>query len=173
MTHTAITDKLKTLHKSDIFFGPQGFALATTAQALVQAQQGFSCYPDGSPLPSSEAGNWQDNWLVIATDTELGDPYFVDTTDEQQAVYTAILTDDGWQKQLVSNSLNSFVACLQLLAKTSNQEQATIFPDENTLADKNQLTTLMKKLIKLSSGESFWRLFFECYYDWLEDLDDE
>jgi len=168
-----ILKKLSILTKNEIFFGPQGFALATTKQALEKVQHGFNTYPNGSSIPSADVGNWQSNWLVIATDTELGDPYFVDTESEKHAVYTAMLSEDGWQVEQVATSLNSFINCMKALAESNKQINATIIPDENTLFDTERLTVLKNKLIKLSSCENFWTLFFECYFDWLEDLDDE
>lgn len=168
-----ILQKLSSLNKDKVFFGPQGFALAKTKQALENAQHGFSTYPNGNFMPSLDTGSWQSNWLVIATDTELGDPYFVDTENEKQAVYTAMLSADGWQAEQVSTSLNSFIICMKVLAESNTQVNAAIIPNENTLFDTEQLTILKDKLIKLSSCENFWTLFFNCYYDWLEDLDDE
>jgi len=165
--------KLSALNKSTIFFGPQGFALAITEQALKQAQHGFSRKPDSSTLPSNEAGNWQSNWLVIATDTELGDPYFVDTSTEKLIVYTAMLTDNGWQKEQVANSLVSFINCLKILDESNNQTNATIIPDETSITDVKRLLSLKTQLITFSDCESFWTLFFECYHDWLLDLDEE
>jgi hypothetical protein len=160
------------LNKQTIYFGPQGFALATTENELKKAQQGFSTYPDGSNLPSSEAGNWQSTWLVIATDTELGDPYFVDINNEKLPVYTAMLTNNVWQAEPVATSLNKFINCLKLLANNGQQSEPQFIPDENTITAQKKLTTLKEQLIKYSDCENFWLLFFECYLDWLTDIDE-
>ncbi len=172
MTPTQLLNSLNTLGKSKIFFGPQGFEIALTEAALMNAQHGFSMKPDNTPLPSEEAANWQSNWIVIATDTELGDPYFIDVLQEKSPIYTAMITDNGWQAEVVAASLMQFIQCLQLLDTTSQQQQAQFIPENSTITDKRQLAQLKNKLIKLAENEKFWTLFFDCYLDWLEDLDE-
>ena len=173
MTPIQLLTSLNTLGTDKVFFGPQGFELALTESALMCAQHGFSLKPDNTPLPSEEAANWQGNWIVFATDTELGDPYFVDVEQEKSPVYTAMITDDGWQAEIVASSLQQFLQCLQLLNKTSPQQAAQFIPEQSTITDKAQLTQLKNKLIKLADHENFWTMFFDCYLDWLEDLEDE
>jgi len=162
---------LSSLDKKALYFGPQGFELANTETSLMHAQHGFSLKPDNTPLASEEAANWQGNWLVIATDTELGDPYFIDVEQAHLPVYTAMITDNNWQAQPVANSLANFMQCLQCLANASKQTQAQFIPEETTISDQRTLTSLKSKLIKLSKCEHFWSLFFDCYADWLSDVD--
>jgi len=173
MTPTQLLNSLKTLGQAKVFFGPQGFELALTETDLRNAQHGFSMKPDNTPLPSEEAANWQGNWVVIASDTELGDPYFIDVEQPKSPVFTAMITDNGWQAEPVAGSLSQFIQCLQLLNTASHQHDVQFIPEDSTLTDKSQLTLLKNKLIKLSGNKNFWTLFFDCYLDWLEELDEE
>lgn len=177
MTNTldkkSLFTQLKSLHKNTVFFGPQGFNLATTDSKLNKAQQGFSTYPNGNYLPSEQAGLWQKNWLVIATDTELGDPYFIDTSNKNSAVYTAMLNEDNiWQQQQVAHSLASFIDCLKLLNNHAQQSEAQFIVEKKTITDNEQLNSIKNVLIEISASKNFWTLFFECYQDWLTDIDE-
>jgi len=163
---------LSTVKNKETYFGPQGFIIATTENELDAAQHGFGLHPNGTDLSGSNGGDWQSSWLVIARDTELGDPYFVDIDDDHFPVYTAVHVEGIWQQELVASSLKGFLACLTLLFDNGRQERAQFVPDNTTIEDKNQLIQLSNSLVKTSGSESFWLMFFECYLDWLED-DDE
>lgn len=154
-----------------VYFGPQGFIVAANEQDFDSFQQGFGVHSDGSDLCGLKAGDWQRSWLVIAIDTELGDPYFVDCSDKNLPVYTALCCEGLWQKELVATSLHGFLQCLELLFEQGQQKNAQFVPDETTLTDIILLAQLKDNLVKSSQSESFWALFFECYFDWLNDDD--
>jgi len=154
-----------------VYFGPQGFVLASTEDELATYQQGFAVHPDGTILSGVNAGDWQRSWQVIAIDTELGDPYFVDTSNKLLPVYTAVQANGLWQAEPIASSLDGFLECLALLYKYGKQENALFVPDETTIADKIILKQLNDSLVKTSGFTDFWTLFFECYLDWLEDDD--
>jgi len=171
MNQSQLLALLSQTEKKAVYFGPQGFVLASSENELETYQQGFGVHSDGTILSSNKAGDWQQSWLVFAIDTELGDPYFVDRNDQQLPVYTAIQIEGLWQSELVASSLNGFMECLALLFKYGNQQNALFVPDETTLADKIVLGRLSDSLIKTSGCTDFWVLFFECYFDWLQDDD--
>ena len=162
---------LSQVKNKETYFGPQGFVIATTESGLETAQHGYGVHPNGSNLTGSNAGDWKNSWIVFARDTELGDPYFVDTNDEQLPVYTAIQVEGLWQAEPVASSLDGFLVCLTLLSKHGEQEIAQFVPDETTIVDKIALEQLNARLAKASGCPDFWALFFECYFDWLEDDD--
>lgn len=171
MKTSKLFDILSRVKNKEAFFGPQGFVIVTTESEIKTAQHGFGAHPDGSDLTGSNAGDWKSSWIVFARDTELGDPYFVDTNDEQLPIYTAIQVEGLWQTEPVASSLNGFLECLTLLSKYGNQEIARFVPDETTIVDKIVLEQLNISLVKASGCADFWALFFECYFDWLEDDD--
>ena len=169
MKTAQLLNALQQIPHKTTYFGPQGFALPNSDDELKQFQQGFSIHPDGTSLTGVNAGDWQKNWLVIAIDTELGDPYFVDTSLEQLPVFTAMHGEGGWQIDAVASSLNSFLACLKLLIKHGRQTAAQFVPDETSITNPNILTQLQSELIQASGCKDFWSLFFDCYFDWLEE----
>lgn len=162
---------LSELEKKETYFGPQGFVIVTTESELETAQHGFGVHPDGTDLSGFDVGDWKSSWVVIARDTELGDPYFVDISDDNFPVYTAVHVEGLWQPELVASSLDGFLECLTLLSENGNQECAQFVPDETTIEDRDRLAQLSNDLVTASGCENFWAMFFECYIDWLEDDD--
>lgn len=163
---------LKTLqkaHHKTTYFGPQGFALPLSEDELQQFQLGFSVHPDGHQLTGTEPGDWQPSWQVIAMDTELGDPYFIDNTAPNLPVYTAIHLESGWAVEAVAASLSSFLDCLNELAALSDQDEPQVIPTATTITHHEKLEQLQLTLIERSGCSQFWTLFMECYLDWLEE----
>jgi len=169
MTTTDLLKKLKTLGRKEVYFGPQGFLFTSDEEELEKAQTGFAIHPDGTNMVGNNQGDWQKNWQVIALDTELGDPYFIDLDDDNSPVYTALQIDGVWEENPVASSLERFIKCLILFIKANNQASPIFVPDENTIADKIVLSQLESQLIELSSCKDFWEQFFECYFDWLNE----
>ena len=172
MTDKELISKLTTLTNHEVFFGPQGFNNVTTVDELNQAQLGFGVSELGQPatnenLPSEAAGSWQPAWQVIARDTELGDPYFVDAREDLLPVYTGFLAENGWEVEQVATSLEAYVTCIQLLFDHGQQTQAQFFPDDFTVTDEIILQQLKQQLIEVSGCQKFWQLFMQCYLDWL------
>lgn len=166
-----IVSTLSKLDSNEVFFGPQGFIVSNTLLALEEAQKGFSKDAEGHALSGSNAGDWQSSWFVIARDTELGDPYFVDINDHALCVYTAFLGDAGWEVESVTTSLSGFVDCMNILSSNGAQKEAQFVPDENTITDELTLKDLSDQLSEHAENKPFWAMFFRCYQDWL--LEDE
>ncbi len=167
MIEKELVSVLSELDNQAIFFGPQGFMIANTPAALETAQYGFGKDQAGNDLSGSNAGDWQSSWLIIARDTELGDPYFIDASQPKYPVYTAFLGESGWEVELVASSLIGFVHCMNLLHSNGEQTEAQFVPDESTLIDEAALTALLQALCEHAKNQSFWQLFFNCYQDWL------
>lgn len=167
MTNKTLVSMCSSLESDTVFFGPQGFLIADTEQKLDEAQLGFSKDDTGADLSGSNVGDWQPSWCVIARDTELGDPYFVDTRENEFPVYTAFLGESGWEAEPVSKSLTGFVKSMNLLYNNGKQTQAQFFPDESAITEQTQLDELLAQLCESSQLQSFWQLFFRCYQDWL------
>jgi len=163
MNNPTLTSILSKAENKETYFGPQGFIIFTTESELETAQHGYGAHPG--------TDDWKKSWLVIARDTELGDPYFVDISDEELPVYTASHCEGSWQSELVATSLERFLQCLTLLLENGHQKNTQLVPDEATIEDKDTLTQLKNSLVNTSGCENFWLLFFECYLDWLEDDD--
>ncbi|WP_281557432.1 SMI1/KNR4 family protein [Thalassomonas sp. RHCl1] len=173
MNKSTLAKQLSQVQENEVYFGPQGFVIASSESELENAQQGYSVDDEGLALSVEELGGWEPHWLVIAQDTELGDPYFVDVNDPQFPVYTGVYGEGVWESTQVASSLAAFLQCLSLLSKSGNQQGPQFVPDENSLTDPGQLAQLQQDIVALCGCEGFWALFFDCYLDWLSDEDDE
>jgi hypothetical protein len=176
MNQTELLNKLKTFEHKEVFFGPQGFNVVARMAEFNKAQVGYSIDKNGVSLVNSDSdnesksGNWQSSWIVIAKDTELGDPYFVDITDENLAVYTALAEKENqWQLTLVSSTLDGFSKCLTAIHQQCEQKSAMYVPDESCIFDLEILETFGKQLVEFAQTNDFWQNFFVGYVDWLRD----
>ena len=93
--------RLNEVVNNEVYFGPQGFIVFSSEDELKQGQTGFGIDDKGASLLGSNVGDWQINWVVIGSDTELGDPYFVDISEPNLSVYTAVHVNDAWESELV------------------------------------------------------------------------
>jgi hypothetical protein len=167
-----INDLVNTLNevsKNEVYFGPQGFVVFSSENELKQGQVGFSIDEHDATLAGSSEGEWKIEWIVIASDTELGDPYFVDINDPSLAVYTAVQGESSWEIEKVAMSLDAFFQCLALLSDLSAQESPQFVPDHTSFTDSTQLQELKNQLIMISSCDEFWTMFMACYLDWLTE----
>ena len=173
MNKLTLVNQLTQIQQNEVYFGPQGFVIATNENELENAQQGYSVDDEGLVLSAEELGGWENHWLVIAQDTELGDPYFVDISASELPVYTAIYGEGIWESSPVASSLAAFLQCLSLLADMAEQQGPQFVPDESSITDSSQLAGLQQRIIAISGCETFWNMFFDCYLDWLSDEDDD
>lgn len=160
---------MKSKNINEVFFGASGFSLANEA-SIKELQIGYSVHPDGTDLTGSNDGDWLKSWVVIGTDTEVGDPFFVDTSDPALPVYTAMHGMGEWSPERVCNSLVSFLEILSYLKSISNQDFARIDPDENTITDPSKLSDIEKKICDLSGDKHYWQNFFEQHQEWIEEF---
>jgi hypothetical protein len=176
MDQSELLSQLKAFEHKEVFFGPQGFSLVTKTAEFNKAQIGYSIDKNGKSLVNngnvseSISGNWGRSWVVIAKDTELGDPYFVDLNDENLAVYTALAEEENqWQTTLVSSSLHGFAQCLTAIYQQCQQKSAMYVPDENCIFDLEIIENFGKSLVEIAQTNDFWQNFFVGYVDWLRD----
>jgi hypothetical protein len=164
-----IIETIKSKNLKEVFFGSNGFRIADEA-SINDLQLGYSVHPDRSDLRGSNEGDWQKSWVVIGTDTNVGDPYFVDTSDASLPVYTAMHGMGEWDAELVSTSLTSFLEVLAYLDSVSKQDFARIDPDESTITDPEELAAIEKKLQEISGEKYYWQNFIEQHQEWVEEF---
>ena len=155
---------------TEVFFGSQGFSIVDHKR-LNEIQLGYSRHPDGTELSGEESGDWLKEWIVIGTDTEIGDPFFVDSSDPELPVFTAMHGCGEWESETVSVSLPAFLKSLDYLQSLSKQKYAILEPNEETITDPNELEKIEKRLAELSGNDDFWEAFFEQYNEWLGESD--
>lgn len=170
MDTTKILSLLKSA-QSDAYLGPQGIKFITDERAIQKAQIGYSIDKNGANITSSQQGSWQRNWLVIAKDTELADPYFVEVNSTHLPVYTAVFneTTQQWQTTLVATRLTGFIECIDLLFHFTEQSEPKFVPDSTAIFDLEKLETFGMQLAKISENTNFWKGFFISYVEWLQD----
>src|SRR5512139_4289849 len=114
MSQTKLEHLLGTFHITEVYFGSEGFRIYTPEE-LEKAQLGYSKHPDGKDLTGQDEGDWKKEWIVIGRDTNLGDPYFTDTSQAHLPVYTAMHGTGSWEPYIVSPCLHSFLSSLDHL----------------------------------------------------------
>lgn len=164
-----IINAIKLRGLKEVYFGANGFSIANES-SINDLQLGYSIHSDGTDLAGSNEGDWQKGWIVIGTDTEVGDPFFVDTNEPSLPVYTAMHGMGEWSVELVSTSLPSFLESLYYLSGLSKQEFALIDPDENTITDTKELSAIEKKLHEISGEKNYWQNFIEQHKEWVEEF---
>ena len=164
-----IIEAIKSKNLKEVFFGSNGFSITDEA-SISDLQLGYSVNPDGRNMSGPNEGDWQKNWIVIGTDTEVGDPFFVDTNESSLPVYTGMHGIGEWRAELVSTSLFSFIEVLSYLSDVSKQDFAQIDPDENTITDPEELATIKSKLQELSGEKYYWENFIQQHQDWVEEF---
>jgi len=143
----------------EVYFGPQGFKFFSSTDEKEEIEPQFT--------QSTESESWDEHWTLVGLDTELGDPYIVNTLDNQ--VYTAIFNIDTWELIPVASTFESFVACMSVIRSVIQQNQPVFIPEEHTIQDLSQLKDLEQKLISTSGCEPFWHQFITAYIEWLSD----
>lgn len=153
------------------YLGPQGINLLSDDKPFKQAQVGYSVDKNGANIAANSEGTWQSTWIVIAKDTELADPYYVDLSDKQLAVYTAVFCEEKnqWQSSLVATTLSGFIECIALLYQFTGQKEPQFIPDSSSIFDLERLETCGIQLATISEHTDFWKSFFISYVEWLQD----
>ena len=164
-----IIETIKSKNLGEVFFGSSGFNIAGEAN-INDFQLGYSVDSDGRDISGSNEGDWQKSWIVIGTDTEVGDPFFVDTSEASLPVYTAMHGMGEWSAELVASSLVSFLDALSYLKDISKQDFAQIDPDENTVTDPKELAAIAQKLQDISGEKYYWQNFIEQHQEWVAEF---
>jgi hypothetical protein len=72
---------------------------------LPAKQVGYGIDAEGAPM----GGDWKPHWLVVGTDTDLGDPLIVDLSSPSLRVLTAAHGEGEWSPTEISISLDSLL----------------------------------------------------------------
>ena len=84
---------------------PRTFTLAFRPSQLPGRQVGYSIDAEGNALGGPGTGDWKPSWLVIGSDSELGDPLIVDLSSPKLGVIIAAHGVGRWEPIYVSDSL--------------------------------------------------------------------
>jgi hypothetical protein len=88
------------------------------AAELEAAQIGFALSAAGEVIAKPTAQGFRPSWVIVATSSLLGDPYFLDTSrpdpEGDCPVYTAMSGRDTWQPKLCASSFALFLRILAI-----------------------------------------------------------
>jgi hypothetical protein len=124
-------------------------------------QIGYSVDPSGNSLITGNDGDWQEEWLVIATD-QLGDPFIVDVSSPKLTVLSAAHGEESWEPFVIANSLENFKAIISVLHKVAKNRTNPIELEKDPITDNERKDALTKIEQENPDVEiSFWENFFE------------
>jgi hypothetical protein len=105
---------------------------------LPSAQVGFSVSPTAESLVGDDDGDWRRNWLVIGYDESVGDPLFIDTSEEGYPVYTAMRGEGSWDPQCIAISLTAFAHALSAVAAVAKGREHPVALEQNPLTQSEK-----------------------------------
>ncbi len=146
----------------DVSFGCGGLHVFRPDE-LEEAQVGYSVAPDGSSLCTSEPGAWQPEWMVIGTNTGVGDPIFVDTSRHELPVLTAIHGEVSWDRMPVAPSLSAFGNSLLAFADLAKGRSNPVERDEKPITDveRNKFVQQLRLFNGSEQYLEFWLALLE------------
>lgn len=100
-----IAELLKRIESSkqqDIELGSYEIYVLSESE-LEKGQIGYRYDKHKNSLISEENGKWQDGWIAIGYETDMGDPVFVNVDDDTYPVYTAERGTEMWQPVYIGN----------------------------------------------------------------------
>jgi hypothetical protein len=126
---------------------------------LPSGQVGYSVSPSGEILSGDNDGDWRPTWLVIGYDETLGDPIFIDRTEEGYPVYTAAIGKGRWDAQPIAVSLLAFAEALSAVAAVAQGRENPEALEKHPLTWREKdvvLATIRRHNPKLDVG--FWEV---------------
>lgn len=115
------------LPQSDLSFGIGGIEFFSPA-SLSDEQAGY------------DAPDWHKSWLVVARETACGDPIFIDKSQAQFPVYTAMHGMGSWEPLPLADSWNQFLASLELIRPYTKDREHPIGLEQHPLTPMERQT---------------------------------
>ncbi|MBC6971445.1 thiamine transporter [Bacillus sp. Xin] len=76
---------------------------------LEKGQIGYRYDKNKNSLISGKKGDWQESWIVIGYDTDMGDPIFVDIEDPVYPIYTVEKGAGIWEPVCIARSIDEIM----------------------------------------------------------------
>jgi hypothetical protein len=106
--------KMPSLEKKIVSIGYTGIELVDEKD-IDKNQVGYSNLPNGESLIGNESGDWKKDWVVIGYETGCRDPIFIDTSDPNFPVYTAVHGEGNWNPNLISSTYRGLLQIIEKL----------------------------------------------------------
>ena len=107
---------LRSLGFTGISFGYAGIKLLLPEE-FEAGQTGHSISSDNQSLCNGEDGAWKPEWLVIGSDTLIGDPIILDTSSS--TIMSAMHGEGVWEPFPIAAGLPAFAFALNAIKKAS------------------------------------------------------
>ena len=128
---------------------------------LDDEQIGYSIDPNGNSLITGNDRDWQEEWLVIATN-DLGDPLFVDVSSPNFTVLSAQHGEGNWEPFVIAEGLDNLKDIISLLEKLSVKRTNPVEFEKLPITDKERRNFLTQIREQNPGAEiSFWENFVE------------
>jgi hypothetical protein len=132
------------------------------ASELEPQQVGYSITPTGQSLTGDEDGDWRKNWLVIGYEDLCGDPIFIDTSQEEFPVYTAIHGEGPWEPNRIADSLVGLGRALSAIADVAKGREHPVGLENNPLTQQEKQAALAAiQRYNPNADLSFWENLLE------------
>jgi hypothetical protein len=150
-----ITDKIKTFLKStsDISLGYNEINFFD-AEKLEEEQVGYSFDSNGKSLLTGHDGDWQKEWLVIASDN-LGDPILVDTSLPQLTVLCAAHGQGTWEPFIIADGLDNLKNIISLFKHISKNRTNPVELEKHPIG-KNERRNLLGEIRRQNPNSEIW-----------------
>jgi len=127
--------KMPSLGKKNVSIGYTGIELVDEKD-LDKNQVGYSNLPNGESLIGKENGDWKKDWVVIGYETGCGDPIFIDTSDPNFPVYTALHGEGNWNPNLISSTYHGFLQIIEKLKILATDREYPTKMEEKPMTQK-------------------------------------
>lgn len=131
------------------------------AEKLKEGQVGYGVAEDGTTLVTGKDGDWKKSWVVVATSTLFGDPYFLDVSkldaEGDCPVYAGQKTEKGtWKTTLAASSFASFINILALGMDLASGFGEAVFDEQDDDAFREQLEPKIKAFDPAAARAKHW-----------------
>jgi len=127
--------------KPEVSFGYTTIRIFPISE-LAAEQVGYSITAIGQSLTGEKDGEWLKSWLVIGFEDLGGDPIFIDTSQEDFPVYTAIHGESRWDAKRIADSLNGLMYALSAIADVAKGREYPVALENNPLKQSEREAAL-------------------------------
>lgn len=132
-----------------------------SSKKLMNEQLGYRFDLKGNSLITGKPGDWQDEWLVIASD-DLGDPIIVDTSLPDLPVLTAMYGEGIWESEMIADNLDKLETIISMLNKLSKGRTSPVDLEANPISSQEAKTILTEIEKQNPNSEiGYWISIFE------------
>jgi hypothetical protein len=158
MTIKMIKDFLSNTKDISLGYNEINFIIA---ENLDEGQIGYSVDTNGNSLITGKDGDWQEGWLVVASD-QIGDPIFVDVRSNKLTVLSATHGHVTWEPFVIADSLDNFKNIIAIIHDISRDRTNPVALEKKPIA-VNERQDVMAKIERQNPDTEiwYWENFFE------------